>query len=249
MHMVLHHCVLFLSIALSIRICYYLETSVEARGESAEGVENVWFSGHLFVHHQSKDSHLSCPSLVKLDSSLVGELFFGSTPLEHAVSQVTREFVSGVVLHDVELKESDESNNLKESGGRDVGNSGKSGLDGSEGMSGEVNVSGQTNTIGSGDVSQDGKHGNTSVLHLNITKTVESLLVNTIQQVQGIPRDSRKRKNERQKIFDLGSAAKERQGEKRTRNPRAFAHQEHRRRQPKKWMHSIASKEQRRQRC
>ena len=87
------------------------------------------------MNHKSEDSHLGGTALVELDGTLVGlGLFIEGVPSEvdGLVTEVTREFSSGDVLHDTKLEESDESNKLGNTGSRDGGDSTESVRDGCE---------------------------------------------------------------------------------------------------------------------
>ena len=53
-------------------------------------------------------------------------------------------------------------------------------------MAGVVNVSGKMDSSTGDDLSQEGKLGDTSVLELDESKTVEALLVGTIEQAEGV---------------------------------------------------------------
>ena len=53
------------------------------------------------------------------------------------------------------------------------------------------NVSRETGSGTSGDLSKEGKHGDTSVLELNETETVETVLVGISQPVKGVVESKR----------------------------------------------------------
>jgi hypothetical protein len=146
----------------------------------------------LLVHHKSKNSHHGGTSVVQLNSTLLHLLLLReSIPSEvnESVTEVTNELSSGDVLHDEKLKESNEGNDLSEAGSGD----GVGAVDGSpsvgervEGVTGIVNVSGKVDSGTSDDVSKESKLGDTSVLQLNVTKTVETLLVGVVEESEGI---------------------------------------------------------------
>ena len=139
------------------------------------------------MNHKSKNAHLSCSAVVQLDGSLLHEFFLGSGPLEHTVSQVSWEFSSSGVLHDKDFKESNEGNDLGKSSRWDVGKSSNSSLDGGERGTGVVNVSRNAGSESGVDVSENGKHSNTSVLDFDVSKTVESFLIGVLKEVQRVP--------------------------------------------------------------
>lgn len=165
----------------------YLESSIEVGGVAKKSIDDIGFASQLFMNHETQDTHLCRSTVVQLDGSLFQKLLFGSRPLEHAISEITWEFTLTLVLHDEDLKESNESDDLDEPSSRDVTKSSNSGLDGGERSSREVNVPRNSGTEGGVDVSENSKHGNSSVLDFNVTKTVESLLIDSVKEVQGIP--------------------------------------------------------------
>eukprot|EP01083_Nonionella_stella_P050657 134672_1 len=153
----------------------------------------------LLMHHKSKDSHHSSTSIVQLNGTLLklGLLveLVPSTP-ESSVTKISREFVSESihVLHDGNLQQTNEGEDLDSSLDRD----GISTVDGGpavgvgvEGMSGRVDVSSEVSSGAGEDVTQEGKLGNTSVLDLNVTEAVESLLVGLVQKSKGIEESDR----------------------------------------------------------
>ena len=145
------------------------------------------------MNHESKDSHLGRSALVQFNSTLLHLLLLAGVPVEHAVSQVTGKFSLTLVRHDKDLQEANEGEDLEDSGLGDVREPGNSSLDrGKRKVRGEV--SGKAGTEGRVDVSENGKHGNTSVLDFDVTETVESVLISTIQNVQGVPIDKKSEK-------------------------------------------------------
>lgn len=156
-------------------------------------------SSELFVHHKSKDSHLCSTSVVELDSTLgkLGLLIEGvPSEVKSLVTEVTRELSSGDVLHDEKLKESYEGNELEKSSLGDSSNSSPSIGDGVEGGSGVVNVSGKVDTSTGDDVSEESKLTDTSVLELNVTETVETVLVSIIKKSKRIEESKRRLNSE-----------------------------------------------------
>jgi hypothetical protein len=157
-------------------------------------------SSELLVNHKSKDSHHSSTSVVKLDSTLgkLGLLIEGiPSEVKSSVTEVSRELsLSGNILHDEKLKASNECDDLKKSSLGDSLNSSPAVRDGVEGISGVVNVSGKVNTSTVDDVSEESKLTNTSVLDLNITEAVETLLVSIIKKSKRIEESKRRLNSE-----------------------------------------------------
>jgi hypothetical protein len=134
----------------------------------------------LLVDHEGKDTHLGGTALVELDGTL-GELglLVESVPSEvdGIVTEVTDEFSSGDVLHDTKLQGTDEGNDLGNSSTRDGVEGGETIGDVSEGKSGEINISWETDSGLGDEVSNNTEHTDASVLDLDVTETVEFLLV------------------------------------------------------------------------
>ena len=157
-------------------------------------------ASELLVHHKSENTHHGGTAIVELNSTLLKlGLLIELIPAEVDVSvtEVTDEFISssGDILHDEELQQTDEANNLNSSPVRDRVRA----EEGSqtvgvrvEGVTGVVDVSSKVDTGTSDDVTQEGELRNTSVLDLNITETVETLLVGIIEQSQGIEESKRR---------------------------------------------------------
>ena len=146
------------------------------------------------MNHESKNSHHSSTSLVELDSTLrkLGLLIEGvPSEVKSLVTEVTRELSSSNVLHYEELKESNESDNLEKSSLGDCSNSSPSVRDGVEGSSRVVNLSGKVDSSTGDDVSEESKLGDTSVLDLNVTEAVETILVSIIKKSKGIEESKR----------------------------------------------------------
>ena len=148
----------------------------------------------LFVDHKGKDSHHGGTALVQLNGTLLhlGLLIKGvPSVVDGIVTEVTDEFSSGDILHDGELKGSNEGNNLGNSGSRDGVEGGETIGDIGKGEARKVNGSGETDSILGDEVSNDGKHGDTSVLDLDVTETVELLLVTVGDHAEGIEESKR----------------------------------------------------------
>ena len=91
-----------------------------------------------------------------------------------AVTEVTHKFSSGdVLLHDSEFKKSNEGNDLGKASTWDGVDGSKSIRDGFEASARGVNVSRLTDSVlGNEELPKNSKHGDTSVLDLDIAETV-----------------------------------------------------------------------------
>jgi len=167
---------------------------------SNDGKIGIISKGNNFlVNHKSKDSHHGGTAVVQLNSSLEGLGFLiKAVPSEINVSvtEVTNELVSGSlnVTHDGNLQDTDEGNDLDQTGGGD----GVGADDGSntvgvrcEGVTRVVNGSWKVDSSAGDDLSQEGKHADTSVLDLDVSEAVESVLIGSVQQTKGIPKTKR----------------------------------------------------------
>ena len=154
----------------------------------------------LFVDHESDDSHHGGTSVVELDGTL-GELLFLieviPSEVNVSVSEITDEFVSGSgnILHETNFEESNKGNHLDKSSGRDGVRSDKGGNtvgEGVEGVSSGVDGSRKVESSSGGDLSEEGKHTDTSVLDLDVSEIVESFLVDiTVEESEGIEESKR----------------------------------------------------------
>ena len=131
-------------------------------------------SGELFGNHVSDDTHHGGTSVVQLNIELAG-LFFRVFDVG---SEVTNSVVSVVLggRHPCELDKGEESQDLSKSGRRDGGDSSHSGGDIGElevVRGGKVSVEDDVVVVDNG--SNNGSHGNTSVLALDGSATFEGL--------------------------------------------------------------------------
>ena len=146
------------------------------------------------MYHKSKNSHHSRTSVVQLNSTLLKlgllvELVPGA--LEGSVTKISGELVSESrhILHDGDFEQADEREDLNEAlGGDGIGaeDGGKTVGVGVECVAVVINISAEMSTGACDDVTQESKLSNTAVLDLNVTKTVEALLVGTIEQAEGV---------------------------------------------------------------
>ena len=103
------------------------------------------------MNHKSKNSHHGGTAVIKLDSTLgkLGLLIkVVPSEVKGSVTEVTWELgLSGNILHNSELKGSDEEDDLGKSGARNGVNGGPSVGDGVEGGSRVVNVSWKVDSV------------------------------------------------------------------------------------------------------
>jgi hypothetical protein len=138
----------------------------------------------LLVNHKSEDTHHGGTAVVELDGTLLKlGLLIEGVPAEVNVSvtEVTDVLVasSGNITHEGALKNSNEGDDLNKAGGGDgVGaeEGGNTVGERVEGVSGIVDASGKVDSSAGHNLSKEGKLSDTSVLDLNITEAVETLL-------------------------------------------------------------------------
>ncbi len=138
----------------------------------------------LLVNHKSENSHHGGTAVVEFDGALLElGLLIEVIPAEINVSvaEVSNELVSssGDITHEGALEDSNEGDDLDKSGSGDGVGSEKGGDtvgEGIEGVSGVVDRSGEVDSGTGHDLSEEGKHADTSMLDLDVTKTVEALL-------------------------------------------------------------------------
>ena len=150
------------------------------------------------MDHESKNTHHSGTTLVELNGTLLELLLLaegGPAEIDGTIAKVTHKFSSGDVLHHEKLKETNEGNNLSKASSRNgVGSvdGGPAVGEGVEGVSSIVNVSGKVDSGTSDDVTKESKLGDTSVLDLDVTETVESLLVSIVKKAKRIKESERR---------------------------------------------------------
>jgi hypothetical protein len=153
---------------------------------SREEVPNV---SKLVVDHKSQHTHLGGTAVVQFNGTLLklGLLIEGvPAKVNIIVTEVTWEFSSSDVLHDGNLQEANEGENLKGSGDGNCRRSSPAGADVGELGSSVVNVSWKADSGSSSEVSKHTKHADTSVLDLDVTKTVELFLVSTSDKTKRV---------------------------------------------------------------
>jgi hypothetical protein len=175
------------------------ETIADSSSDLCECSDEGEFDSHadfseLLVNHKAEDAQLCGTAVVELDGTL-GKLGLGikgvPSEVEGSVTEVTDEFISGSfdVLHDGKLEEANEGKHLEGSGSGDGIRAEKGGDTvgvGRECVSGHVNVSRKVDSVTGDNLSEEGKLTDTSVLDLDVTETVELLLVTVGNQTEGI---------------------------------------------------------------
>ena len=145
------------------------------------------------MDHEAKDAHHGGTAVVELDGTLgkLGLLIEGiPAEVEGAVAEIAGELgLAGDVLHDEELEDANEGDNLEEAllgdgvgavdGGKTVG-------EGIEGITGGVDAARKVDAVAGDDLAEEGKLTDTAVLDLNVTEAVEALLVGILQKAEGI---------------------------------------------------------------
>ena len=148
------------------------------------------------MDHKGKDTHLGCTSVVELDSALgsLGLLVEGvPAEVKGTITEVTGELsLTSNILHDSELQESNEKEDLEDSGRRNLREGSKSTRNGVEAGAVVVNVSRKTNSSCGGDMSKNSQLRDTAVLELNISKAVEAFLVSISKHTKRIEETKRR---------------------------------------------------------
>mmetsp|Transcript_32846 Transcript_32846/g.68919 ORF Transcript_32846/g.68919 Transcript_32846/m.68919 type:complete len:212 (+) Transcript_32846:221-856(+) len=156
-------------------------------------------ASEFLVDHKSKDTHHGGAAVVELDGTL-GKLLLliKVIPAEVNVSvtEVTNVLVASSlnVTHEGALQPSNEGDDLnKSSSGDGVRSEESSNSIGVrvEGISGGIDISGDVDSSTGDDVTQKGELTDTSVLDLNVTKTVETGLAGLVEESEGIPESDR----------------------------------------------------------
>mmetsp|Transcript_32847 Transcript_32847/g.68922 ORF Transcript_32847/g.68922 Transcript_32847/m.68922 type:complete len:215 (+) Transcript_32847:221-865(+) len=141
-------------------------------------------ASEFLVDHKSKDTHHGGAAVVELDGTL-GKLLLliKVIPAEVNVSvtEVTNVLVASSlnVTHEGALQPSNEGDDLNKSSSGDGVRSEEGGNtvgEGVEGVSRVVNISGKVKSSTGHNLSEEGKLTDTSVLDLDVTKAVETLL-------------------------------------------------------------------------
>ena len=150
------------------------------------------------MNHKGKDAHHGGTALVELDGALLKlGLLVELVPSEvlDSVAEVADELTGlgaiGGILHDKDLQETDEEEELDKSASGNVLEGIKATGNGGEAVARIVDVARETDSGGGDEVSDVGKHGNTAVLDLDVTEAVEVLLVTVSDEAKGIVKAKR----------------------------------------------------------
>jgi len=145
------------------------------------------------VNHEAKKTHHSGTALVELNGTLLNlGLLIERVPseIDEAIAEVTNELprlgTIGRVLHDEDLKEANEGEELEKARSGDGLEGTESSGDGVEGGAREVDVTRETDSSSGSEVPGNAKHGNTAVLDLDIPKAVEVGLVAISDKAKGV---------------------------------------------------------------
>jgi len=160
---------------------------------------NNWeFTSELFVNHETKKSKHGGTSVIELDATLkVLLLLVESVPakVKTTVTEVTDEFTwlgaVGRIQHDEALKETNKSKHLEKTRLGDGLDGGPAVGDGLEGSSRKVNITRKANSIAGDDLTKEAKHADAAVLDLDVTKTVETVLVGIFKEAKGVEETKR----------------------------------------------------------
>ena len=153
------------------------------------------------MDHEAEDAHHGGTAVVELDGALgeLGLLIEGvPAEVEGTVAEVTGEFTGlgtvGGVLHDEELEEANEGDDLEKAllgdgvgaldGGEAVG-------EGVEAVTGVVDGAIKVDAVAGDDLAEEGKLTDAAVLDLDVTEAVETLLVGILEEAEGVKESER----------------------------------------------------------
>mmetsp|Transcript_35128 Transcript_35128/g.73166 ORF Transcript_35128/g.73166 Transcript_35128/m.73166 type:complete len:205 (+) Transcript_35128:216-830(+) len=144
----------------------------------------------FFMDHKSQDSHHGGTSLVQFDGTLLDLGFFIKgipSKVNVSVTEITNKFtLASDILHDEQFQKTNESKDLRQTNGRNVGKSGNTVSHIGEFVTGQINVTGQVLASGIGQVAHHGQHTDTSVLQFDKAQTIKLFLVAIGDQTQRI---------------------------------------------------------------
>jgi hypothetical protein len=148
--------------------------SLEGNGGAQHGVEDVRVVVQQLVDHQAEDAHLGGTAVVELDGHLLVD--GGLVPLALLQVDLLDLRLAGLVAH---LQEGDGHDEL----GKHVGG------DGGEAVQADLAVlqAREAEAGGCDNVAQHRHHGDTAVLHLDLSVEGEGVLIGTLHQAKGIP--------------------------------------------------------------
>uniref|UniRef100_A0A7S4JCC4 Uncharacterized protein n=1 Tax=Odontella aurita TaxID=265563 RepID=A0A7S4JCC4_9STRA len=166
-----------------------------------EGSDDGEVSNHvdlveLLVDHEAKDAHHGGTAIVELDATLaeLGLLVKGvPAEIDETITEVTGEVAGGGsiggVLHDEELEDANEEDELSKSGLGDgiIAEEGGEAIGvGVEGVALEVDVSREVKSGTGHDLAEEGELRNAAVLDLNVPEALELLLRSIVEEAKGI---------------------------------------------------------------
>ncbi len=143
------------------------------------------------MYHECEDAHLGGTAIVQLLGAGGLLLLGGVHEAEEGDAEVPRGRALDLLPH-LELPVSDGDEQLEQAEGRNGGKTGETVGDAIEGGAIQINGAGQVDSSGGGNVSHDGKHGNTSVLDLSETQLVKALLISVLKEAKRIPEAKRR---------------------------------------------------------
>ncbi len=145
------------------------------------------------MHHEAEYAHHCSAAIVELDGALLqlGRLVeLVPAEVDVPVAEVADEFILACdVLHDGELEEANEEENLAGPRSRDgvwSTDGGEAVGEGVEGVTGAIDVAREVESGAGGDLAKKGELGDAPVLELDVTEAVKSLLVGAIEEAEGI---------------------------------------------------------------
>ena len=146
---------------------------VEGNWGTKKGVDDVWVVVKLLVDHKGKDTHLSSTAIVQFNtlSAFRGDVWVVGSAV------VLKLLLDG---SEAKLDSTNGKEGESKTGSWASVKGGKTVLD-------LVRTKRDTGTSSGDDVTKDGKHGDSSVLGLYSSKSVESLLVGIVKKTKGIP--------------------------------------------------------------
>ena len=141
------------------------------------------------MDHKSKNTHHGSTSVVEFDGTLLKlGLLVKGIPAEigGSVAVVSGEFTVSIGLANDELEEEDEDENLRQATLGEGGDGSKTRGDIGELLAVKGQVSWEAVSGKGVKVTSNGKHGDTSVLDLNLAKTLESGLASVVKHTKRI---------------------------------------------------------------
>jgi hypothetical protein len=149
----------------------------------------------LFMDHEAEDTHHGGTTVVELDGALgeLGLLIVVREPSdrEARAREVSREG-SLILLPSSKLQEANEGKDLEGTGNGDLEGSCPALTNIRELGSIGGDLTREADSSTSGDLAQEGKLADAAVLELDVTKTLEALLVRIIEHTQGVEEAKRR---------------------------------------------------------